>query len=107
MTLPARPLSGFRAKSEASAIGDRGLAQRVARHKSIFFREKDIQGRLINYGNAVRAGLRLVPNGASEELLATDYAGMVSDGLVFESAPDFTTLVAQCREIQKRANDSS
>jgi hypothetical protein len=90
-----------------SAIADRDLAQRVARHKSIFFREKDGQGHIISYEAAVRGGLQLVPDGAAEELLATDYAGMVSDGLVFESAPDFTTLVVHCREIQKRANEAS
>jgi hypothetical protein len=49
---------------------------------------------IISYEAAVRGGLQLVPDGAAEELLATDYADMVSDGLVFESAPDFTTLVA-------------
>ena len=88
----------------ASAIADRDLARRVARHKSIFFREKDGEGAVIDYETAVRGELQLVPDGAAEETLAADYAGMVSDGLVFESAPDFTTLIAQCREIQTRAN---
>lgn len=96
-----------RAGFVASAIADRDLAQRVARHKSIFFREKDAQGLIIDYEAAVRGGLQLVPDGAAEELLAADYAGMVTDGLVFESAPDFTTLVAQCRAIQTRANQVS
>ena len=90
-----------------SAIADRELARRVARHKSIFFREKDGQGVIIDYEAAVRGGLQLVPDGAAEELLAADYAGMVTDGLVFESAPDFTTLVVQCRAIQNRANQVS
>jgi Nucleotidyl transferase AbiEii toxin, Type IV TA system len=88
----------------ASAISDRDLAQRVARHKSIFFREKDGEDRIIDYEDAVRGGLQLVPAGEAEDLLAEDYAGMVSDGLLFEDAPDFTTLVAQCREVQNRAN---
>lgn len=96
-----------RAGFVASAIADRDLAQCVARHKSIFFREKDAQGLIIDYEAAVRGGLQLVPDGAAEKLLAADYAGMVTDGLVFESAPDFTTLVAQCREIQKRLNQVS
>ena len=88
----------------ASAISDRELAQQVARHKSVFFREKDAEDRVIDYEDAVRGGLQLVPDGEAEELLAKDYAGMVNDGLLFEDAPDFTTLVALCREIQKRAN---
>ena len=90
-----------------SAIADRDLAQRVARHKSIFFRERNGHGGIIDYDDAVRGGLQLVPDGEAEKTLAADYAGMVTDGLVFESAPDFTTLVAQCREIQNRANESS
>jgi hypothetical protein len=88
----------------ASAIADRDLAQRVARHKSMFFREKDCQGATIDYDAAVRGGLQLVPDGDAEEVLAADYAGMVSDGLVFEEAPSFTSLVAQCGAIQTRAN---
>ena len=87
-----------------SAIADRDLAQRVARHKSIFFRERDGRGKIIDYYDAVRGGLNLVPDGTAAELLAADYAGMVADGLLFENAPDFTTLVARCREIQDRAN---
>jgi hypothetical protein len=91
----------------ASAIADRDLAQRVARHKTVFFREKDGQGVIINYETAVRGGLQLVPDGAAEEALAADYADMVSGGLLLEAAPDFPTLVAQCREIQDRANKVS
>ena len=96
-----------RAGFAASAIADRELARRVARHKTVFFREKDGQGVIIDYEAAVRGGIQLVPDGAAEELLAADYAGMVTDGLVFEEAPDFTTLVAQCRAIQNRANQVS
>ena len=90
------------------AIADRGLAQRVARHKSFFFRENDEDGNVIDYEHAVGGGLQLVPNGAAEELLAADYDGMVSDGLVFEEeAPVFTSLVAHCRAIQDRANEAA
>jgi hypothetical protein len=87
-----------------SAIADRDLARRVARHKNVFFREKDVHGRVIDYNDAVRGGLQLVPDGTEKDLLTADYAGMVADGLVFESAPDFATLLARCREIQDRAN---
>lgn len=93
-----------RAGFVAPAIADRELAQHVASHKSIFFREKDGNGDLIDYFKAVRGSLLLVPDGVAEELLAADYAGMVSDGLVFEEAPSFRSLIALCREIQGRAN---
>ncbi len=87
-----------------AAIADRDLAHRVARHKGMFFRERDGDGVAIDYEAAVHGELRLVPDGAAEELLAADYAGMVSDGLVFEEPPAFTSLVAQCGAIQDRAN---
>ena len=75
--------------------------------KKIFFREKDARGEIIDYEEAVRGGLKLVPEGDAEAALAEDYAGMVADGLVFENAPDFGTLVTRCREIQDRANRGS
>ena len=90
-----------------SAIADREIALCVARHKKIFFREKDARGEIIDYEEAVRGGLQLVPEGDAEAALAEDYAGMVADGLVFENAPDFGTLVTRCREIQDRANRGS
>jgi hypothetical protein len=39
----------------ARALADRDLAQRVARHKNVFFREKDAHGHPIDYGAAVWA----------------------------------------------------
>lgn len=87
-----------------SAIRDRELALRIARHKQIFFREKNERGEIIDYEKAVRGGLELVPGGGAEAMLAEDYAGMLAGGLVFEKAPDFGTLLARCREIQERAN---
>lgn len=87
-----------------SALADRDLARRVAEHKTVFFRERDGQGDVIDYGAAVLGALQLAPNGQAEELLAADYAGMVNDGLLFEEPPVFAELVARCRAIQDRAN---
>lgn len=89
-----------------AALDDRDLAQRVARHKSMFFREKDAQGQPINYDAAVRGGLQLVPAGAAAQLLADDYAGMIADGLFFERVPTFAALLERCESIQRRANRS-
>jgi hypothetical protein len=93
-----------RAGYARAAMGNRALAQQVARHKSIFFREKDDKGAVIDYEAAVRGGLLLVPNGPAKERLAADYARMVEAGLLFEDAPDFRTLMARCREIQTLCN---
>jgi hypothetical protein len=87
-----------------AAIRDRELAQRVGRHKSIFFRERGADGQSIDYVAAVHGALRLVPDGLSKRLLADDYAGMINDGLFFEEAPSFAALLAHCESIQRRAN---
>ena len=89
----------------ASALADRELARRVAEHKTMFFRERDGQGDVIDHDAAVTGALRLAPDGRAEELLAADYAGMVNDGLLFEKPPAFAELVARCRAIQDRANN--
>lgn len=87
-----------------AALRDHDLAQRVARHKSMFFREKDAQGRPIDYDAAVRGGLQLVPDGAAARLLADDYAAMIADGLFFGEVPTFADLLRRCEAIQRRAN---
>jgi len=87
-----------------AALRDRDLAQRVARHKSMFFREKDAQGQPIDYDAAVRGGLQLVPDGTAARLLADDYAAMIADGLFFGEVPTFAALLEQCEAIQRRAN---
>ncbi len=86
------------------AIRDRELARRVARHKSMFFREHDGHGHTIDYQAAVDGALQLVPDGSVERLLAEDYAGMVNDGLFFDEALFFTDLLADCAAIQRRVN---
>jgi hypothetical protein len=89
----------------ASALADRDLARSVAKHKTMFFRERDRQGEVIDYDAAVLGALQLAPDGQAGELLAADYAGMVNDGLLFEEPPVFAELVARCRSIQDRANN--
>ena len=92
-------------KYVASALANRDIARRVAEHKTMFFRERDGQGDVIDYDAAVLGALQLAPDGPAEGLLAADYAGMVNDGLLFEKPPVFGELVARCRAIQDRANN--
>lgn len=86
------------------AIADRNLAHLVARHKNIFFRDKDDHGGQVNYVDAASGGLTLVPTGARLEHLAGDYRRMVGDGLIFVAPPAFEALIEQCTGLQKRAN---
>lgn len=61
-----------RASFVEPALRDRDLARRVARHKGMFFREKDANGQPIDYELAVERALQLVPDGAAAQLLAED-----------------------------------
>ena len=87
-----------------TAIADRALALAVARHKAVFFAEKDSDGAPIDYQAAVSGALQLVPHDKALESLSLDYARMVEDGLLFDEAEPFGELLDHCRELQERAN---
>lgn len=93
-----------RAGFAATALADRTLALAVARHKSIFFSEKNVAGQWIDYSAAVSGALRLVPGDQALATLSLDYARMLEDGLLLENAEPFEQLLDQCRVIEARAN---
>lgn len=86
------------------AIEDRGLANAVARHKAMFFSEKDTAGNVIDYSAAVGGAIQLAPTGAALKTLSTDYARMLEDGLLFDEAETFDKVIDRCRAVQKKAN---
>ena len=88
----------------ARALANRELALSVARHKAMFFRENDSSGRRIDYEAAVSGGLKLVPSGAAPELLADDYASMLTVGMVLAADEPFGTLMERCAMIEAIAN---
>ena len=90
-----------------SAVNDHALAMQVAKHKSMFFAEKDLAGQWIDYQQAVSGSLRLVPEGASLAALERDYAAMLEDGLLSLHQPGFSELLESCRAIEDRARQSS
>lgn len=87
-----------------AAIADRALALAVARHKSMFFSEKDSAGTVIDYIAAVSGGLRLAPDDKALTSLSLDYARMLDDGLLMGDAEPFEALLEQCRDLEARAN---
>ena len=86
------------------ALTDREIANSVAAHKAMFFREKDASGNWIDYEATVTGGLQLVPVGDSLAVLADDYARMVEDRLLYEEAEPFDVLMDTCQAIAKKAN---
>jgi nucleotidyltransferase AbiEii toxin of type IV toxin-antitoxin system len=91
----------------ALALADLDLALSVARHKSIFFSAKDVDGNIIDYVQAVSGGLRLVPEGQRLRSLTDDYASMVEAGLLEDDAPSFEQIMEHCQFLQDRSNTSN
>ena len=88
----------------ARALADRVVARSVARHKAMFFREKDAAGNEIDYHGAVGGGLQLIPSGPALDVLADDYGRMLADGMLFDVDEPFERLMEQCSGIEARAN---
>ena len=86
------------------ALADRTLALSVARHKAMFFREKDTAGRWVDYEAAASGDLQLVPEGSFYEALADDYGRMLSDGMLLDDEERFEDVMKRCAELQERAN---
>jgi len=87
-----------------AALTDRDLAMAVARHKAMFFAEKDKDGQSVDYEAAVLGRLSLVPNGDAYNALADDYRQMVEDGLLLNDPETFEALMEKCRHIEEKAN---
>ena len=87
------------------ALDDRTLALDVAKHKSMFFAEKDTRGIRINYEDAVTGHLQLVPSDETAEALKTDYENMLKVGMLNDTNTSFDELIQQCSEIEARANE--
>lgn len=89
------------------ALDDRDLARAVARHKALFFSEKDKAGNEIDYKAAVSGDLQLVPAGRARKALEADYDRMVEDGILLDDVDPFALVIDRCRAIQARANVGS
>lgn len=88
------------------ALSDRQLAKDVAEFKAKFFRAKDRAGNPIDYAAAVSGSLQLVPTDPETlKALAADYQKMAEHGILLDDAEDFDTLLARCRDLEKRANE--
>lgn len=90
----------------SSAVKDRSVAQAVANHKTHFFSEKDIEGKVIDYFTAVGGGLLIVPTGAAREALVADYQKMLEDQVMVGNALTFDELMKACADLAQQANDS-
>lgn len=86
------------------ALEDRSEALSVARHKRMFFRERDTHGNWIDYEAAVNGNLQLVPEGNAYSALRSDYERMMNDGILLDDGEGFDDLMKKCAELEERAN---
>jgi len=86
---------------------DRAVAATVARHKSFFFIEKDVNDTVIDYAPAIQGHLRIVPEGLAREALAEDYAAMLADEVMAGGALAFDPLMRACAEVEARVNEAA
>jgi hypothetical protein len=86
------------------ATNDQGLAEQVARHKARFFRANDSTGQEVDYLQAVRGQIRLIPAGDALERLEADYLAMDEDALFFAKPPSFTEVIEACGAIERTIN---
>lgn len=83
---------------------DRNLVEDVVRHKQHFFRENDQAGKLIDYSDAVKASLCLIPTEEALEALRQDYQQMSDAGLLQSDATKFDKLIDRLTDLENRAN---
>lgn len=88
----------------SAVMADRTVASTVARHKSHFFIEKDIEGKIIDYAIATAGHLEIVPEGEAKAALAEDYAAMLADEVMVGDALPFDSLIEACSDLQAKAN---
>ncbi|QTB99849.1 nucleotidyl transferase AbiEii/AbiGii toxin family protein [Alcaligenes sp. SORT26] len=87
-----------------TAIAARDIATAVARHKSLFFIEKDVQGLVIDYINATSGNLSLIPMGEAKTALEKDYAAMQEDQVLLGDGLPFDELLKACAYVETQAN---
>jgi len=87
-----------------AAIANRELAYAVAKHKSMFFAEKDVNKNSIDYKAAISTDIQIVPVGRALAALEKDYVAMLEDGLLSTHQPSFAEVITQCLELQNTIN---
>lgn len=80
------------------AVADRGLFERVAAHRAVFFRYT-----WMDYGTLQPGTLRLLPDAGQRETWERDYAAM-RGSMFFGEAPAFDEILRVVGEFERRFN---
>lgn len=87
-----------------AALAEPQLAEQVAAHKQMFFECRSLDGSIIQYADAIRGGLRIVPCSEGRIHLAADYQAMIDEGLFDGSPLAFDALMEHCSRIEAKVN---
>ena len=87
-----------------AAIDNLELARAVAKHKSMFFAEKDSESNPIDYKAAVGTEIQIIPEGGALNALEKDYMSMLEDGLLATYQPNFADIMSICAELESLIN---
>ncbi|MNT88055.1 hypothetical protein D3C72_2285520 [compost metagenome] len=85
-------------------LADNQVASAIARHKSLFFIEKETSGQIIDYAAARAGHLSIVPEGQARDALAQDYAAMLADEIMVGDALAFDERLKACADFEKEVN---
>lgn len=85
-------------------LSDRKVAVAVAQHKFLFFREKDADGKVIDYFAATSGHLKIAPEGEAKVALEADYTAMLAEGMMVGDALPFDMLLQACADLEAKVN---
>lgn len=88
------------------AIADRDLADAVAAHKAMFFREKMAGGIVVDYAGAVSGAITLVPTGQLRMDVETGYLAMINSQMFRTPPVPFADVMERCRSLEQRINEA-
>jgi hypothetical protein len=83
------------------SIADRGLFERVAAHREVFFRYT-----WMDYSTRAPGKLRLLPDTGRRQAWERDYAAM-SETMFFGKSPEFEEILGVVGEFERRFNASA
>ena len=88
------------------AIADRPLLEAVGRQLGMFYRQKDRDGKFIDFLDVVDSGrVQIVPDAEARNDLELDYRQMIDSGFIYGPAKPFGELMEICGRIERMVNE--
>ena len=90
------------------AIADRKLIETVSQNKAMLYREKDKEGKLINFRDAaVNGKVQIIPNREARKVLEIGYMQMIKSQMIHGDSKPFGEVMESCARIETEINRKS